>query len=101
MMLMSRIVLQIVSHLSMKKKGVGKTPETTPQPGKPKPQLPQPPIPSINVDVTISIKYLSNFWKSPDFPWMNLEVELALSWENNCSLTEHHNNITGVKFTTT
>ena len=61
MMLMSRIVLQMVSHLSMKKKGVGKRPETTPQPGKPKPQLPQPPIPSINVDVTISINILVIF----------------------------------------
>ena len=45
------------------------------------PQPPQPqqlPVSALNVEVTIPLKYLSNFWRSLDLPSINCEVELNL-----------------------
>ena len=57
-----------------------------------------PPVPSLNVEVTIPIKYLSNFWRFLNLPLIICEIELDLSWTKNCVLSEHHNSITGAIF---
>ena len=76
----------------------------------PRPENPgnanQPPQPAalhvqprtLNVEVTIPLKYLSNFWRFLDLPLMNCEMQLDLSWTKDCVLIEHHNNIEGVHF---
>ena len=48
-------------------------------------------VPTLNVEVTIPLKYLSNFWRFLDLPLTNCEIEPDL-------LIEHHNDITGVDF---
>ena len=82
-----------------KTKIVGKSPERPPQPGNPgdvnRPA--QPAVPTLNVEVTIPLKYLSNFWKFLDLPLINCEIELDLSRKKDCVLIERHN-ITGVNF---
>ena len=42
----------------------------------------RPPVPSLNVEVTIPLKYLNNFWRSLDLPLRNCEIELDLLWTN-------------------
>ena len=37
-----------------------------------------------NVKMVVSLKYLSNFWRSLNIPLINCEVELILSWFKNC-----------------
>ena len=32
----------------------------------------------------ISLKYLSNFWRTLEIPLINFEVELILTWSENC-----------------
>ena len=64
------------------KKIVGNTPEKTGNEG----DANRPPVPNLNVEVTIPLKYLSNFWRSLDFPSINCEVELDLSWKRDCVL---------------
>ena len=53
-------------------------------------------VPFINIEINISFKDLSNFWRSLNLPLTNCEVEPDLSWTNGCTLIEHRNNITGV-----
>ena len=36
----------------------------------------QPPVSSFNVEVTVLLKYLSNFWRTLGLPLMSREVEL-------------------------
>ena len=83
-----------------KTKIVGKTLQRPAQPDldQDENQEPQPPEPALNVEVTIPLKYLSNFWRSLDLPLINCEIELDLSWTKDCVLIEHHNNITGINF---
>ena len=38
----------------------------------------------INVETMVSLKYLSNFWKTLEMPLNNYEVELFLNWLANC-----------------
>ena len=57
-----------------------------------------PTVPTLYVEVTIPLKYLSNFWKSLDLPLVNCEIELDLSWTKDCVLIEQNNNVTGVNF---
>ena len=59
---------------------------------------PQPPVPTLNIEVTIPVKYLSNFGGSLDSPLINCEIELDLSWTKDCVLMLHHDNITGINF---
>ena len=59
------------------------------------------PAPTSKVDVTIPLKYLSNFWKFLDLLLINCEIELDLSWTKECVLIEQNNNITGVNFVIT
>ena len=73
---------------------VGNTPEKPGNEGEPN----RPPVPALNVPVTIPLKYLSNFWRSFDFPFIYCEIELNLSWKKVCVLIEQNNNITGVNF---
>ena len=47
---------------------------------------------------TISLKYLSIFWRSLDLPLINCEVELDLKWLKNCVLIEEDDHIMGVSF---
>ena len=58
----------------------------------------QPPIPPLNTEVTIPLKYLNNFWRSPDLPLINCEIELYLEWSRNCVLIEENDDIIGVSF---
>ena len=39
------------------------------------------------VKIALSLKYLSNFWRSLEVPLINCEVELSLRWIENCVLT--------------
>ena len=58
-----------VKSFDYKTKIVGETPERPAQPRNSgdTDQPPQPQVPSLNVEVTIPLKYLSNFWKSLDY----------------------------------
>ena len=87
-----------------KTKIVGKTPQRperpprTPQPppnpeGSQPSQPPHPTVPSSNVEITIPLKYLTNFWIFLDLPVINCEIELDLSWAKD--------NTRGVHFMTT
>ena len=42
----------------------------------------------------MSLKYLSNFWRSLEIPLINCKVELSLSWNENCILTSLAGNST-------
>ena len=83
-----------------KKKLIGKLPKRPAQPGNEgdADRPPQPPVPTLHVEVTITLKYLSNFWRSLDLPLMDCEIELNLLWTKDCVLIQHHNNITGKNF---
>ena len=37
--------------------------------------------------IAISLKYLSNFWRSLEMPLINCKVELKLNWTNHCVLS--------------
>ena len=54
----------------------------------------RPAVPTLNVEVTVPLKYLSNIWRFLDLPLINCEIELDISLTKNCVLIEHHNNIT-------
>ena len=75
--------------MSIKQKIVGETPEGPPQPENPgdADQLAQPPVPSLNIEVNIPLKFFSNFWRSLNLP-------------KDCVSIEYHN-ITGVNFMNT
>ena len=57
----------------------------------------QPPVPTSHVEVTISLKYLSNFYRYLDLLLISYEIELDLS-SIDCLLIQHYNNITETKF---
>ena len=38
------------------------------------------------VKIAVSLKYMSNFWKSLEIPLINCKVELLLTWNPNCML---------------
>ena len=42
-------------------------------------KTPQPAVPTLNVELTISLRYLSNFWRFLDLPLINYEIELDLT----------------------
>ena len=73
---------------------MGKTPQRTGNEG----DANRPPVPALNVEVTIPLKYRSNFWRSLDLPLINCEIELEISWTNGCVWIEQNNNITGMNF---
>ena len=45
-----------------------------------------------DIEILVPLKYLSNFWRSLEIPWINCEVNLILTW----SLTFAITNSTGV-----
>ena len=71
---------------------VGKPPQRPDRPSQPDPdqdgnqptQRPQPLVPVLNNEVTIPLKYHSNFWRFLDLPLIDCEIELDLSWANDC-----------------
>ena len=38
----------------------------------------------INFEITVPLKYLSNFWRTLEMPLINCEIELILDWSANC-----------------
>ena len=54
--------------------------------------------PILNVEVTVPLKYLSNFWRSLDISLINCEEELDLLWRKDSVLIELYNNIRGENF---
>ena len=51
-----------------------------------------------DVEIIVPLKYLSNFWRTPEMPLINREVNLILTWSKGCVIT----NSTGEgKFTIT
>ena len=61
----------------------------------------RPPVPTLIVEVTVPVNYLSNFWWSHDLPLINCEIELDLSLAKDFVLVEQSNNVTGVNFVIT
>ena len=83
----------------------GKTPTWPSQPppnldGNQTPWLQQPPLPALNTEVTIQLKYLCNLWIYVDLLLINCEIKLDLKWSRNWALIED-DNITGIHFTIT
>ena len=40
-----------------------------------------------DVEIVVPLKYLSNFWRTVDMPLINCEINLILTWSENCVLT--------------
>ena len=39
-----------------------------------------------DVEIVVPSKYLSNFWRTLDIPFINCEVSLRLTWSENCAI---------------
>ena len=39
---------------------------------------------TINTEIMVPLKYLSDFWRTLEMPLINCEVELILTWSENC-----------------
>ena len=37
-----------------------------------------------NVEIMVQLKYLSNFWRTLEMPFVNCEINLILTWSTNC-----------------
>ena len=42
----------------------------------------------LDTEVVVSLKYLSNFWRSLDLPLIICKIELYLSWSKACIVSE-------------
>ena len=40
------------------------------------------------VEFTVPLRYLRNFWRTLDMPLINCEVNLVLTWSRNCLITK-------------
>ena len=40
-----------------------------------------------DVEIVVPLNYLSNFWRTLDIPLINCEINLILTWSENCVLT--------------
>ena len=40
-----------------------------------------------NVEIIVTLKYLSNFWRTIEMPLINCEVNLILTWSENCAIS--------------
>ena len=40
-----------------------------------------------DVEIIVSLKYLSNFWRTLEMPLINCEVNLILTWSKDCVIT--------------
>ena len=36
------------------------------------------------VEISVRLKYLSNFWRTLDIPLINYEINIILTWPENC-----------------
>ena len=43
------------------------------------------------IKIAVSLKYLSNFWRSLEMPLINCKIELSLNWIENCVRTTDAN----------
>ena len=43
---------------------------------------------TLNAEVVVSLKHLSNFWRPLDLTMINYKIELHLRWERNFIITE-------------
>ena len=54
------------------------------------------------VKIVVTLKYLSNFWRLLEMPLINWKVELSLTWDPNCVLSnlvgDSNFTITGLNF---
>ena len=41
-----------------------------------------------NVKIAVSLKYLSNFWRSLEMPLINCKIHLELNWTKNCVMSD-------------
>ena len=41
-----------------------------------------------DVEIIVPLKYLSNFWRSPEMPLINCEINLILTWSSTCVITD-------------
>ena len=41
-----------------------------------------------DVEIMVSLKYLSNFWRTLEMPLINCEVNLILTWSSTCVITD-------------
>ena len=39
------------------------------------------------IEIVVPLKHLSNFWRTLDMPLINCEINLILTWSENCVLT--------------
>ena len=98
-LMMLMIMLQTVNHLNIKQILWEKFPRREERPplsqqnpyGTQPPRSPQPTVLVLNVEFTIPLKYLSNFWRFLNLSLINCEIELNLSWTKDCGMIEHHN----------
>ena len=47
----------------------------------------------LNAEVFVSLKYLSNFWRSLDLPLINRQIELDLTWTKNCLISKYQEHL--------
>ena len=40
-----------------------------------------------DVEIIVPLKYLRNFWRTPEMPLINCEVNLILTWSKDCVIT--------------
>ena len=40
-----------------------------------------------DVEIMVPLKYLSNFWRTPEMPLINCEVNLIFTWSSTCVIT--------------
>ena len=38
----------------------------------------------VDIEITVPLEYLSNFWRTLEMPLINCEIELILTWSENC-----------------
>ena len=41
----------------------------------------------VDVEIMVSLKYLSKFWRTLEMPLINCEIELVLNWTADCVIT--------------
>ena len=54
------------------------------------------PVPTLNVEFIVPLKFRSNICRSIDFSLINCDIEIDLAWTKDYVLIEQNNNITGV-----
>ena len=54
-----------------------------------------------NVEITVPLKYLSNFWRTLEMPLINCEVNLILTWSSTCVIVSTNNTNQNATFTIT